>query len=170
MKEYATDKIRNLVLIGHGGTGKTSLAEAALFSQGYPVSATTLEPCQLIFVERERFLAQLSSSPELAIRLLVGLSAKLHHLVGRIEDLTLRDARGRLCNYLGAFIPESVTTGPTEVRLPVSQVALAQLLGITEETLSRSIRSLRKDGLLEADSRGNFIVEDADRFRRAYSI
>ncbi len=34
MKQYATDKIRNLVLLGHGGTGKTSLAEAALFVSG----------------------------------------------------------------------------------------------------------------------------------------
>ena len=34
MKEYATEKIRNLVLLGHGGTGKTSLAEAALFVSG----------------------------------------------------------------------------------------------------------------------------------------
>jgi elongation factor G len=34
MKDYATDKIRNVVLLGHGGTGKTSLAEAALFVSG----------------------------------------------------------------------------------------------------------------------------------------
>ncbi len=34
MKEYATQQIRNLVLLGHGGTGKTSLAEAALFTSG----------------------------------------------------------------------------------------------------------------------------------------
>src|SRR3970040_1863198 len=34
MKDYHTDKIRNLVLLGHGGTGKTSLAEAALFLSG----------------------------------------------------------------------------------------------------------------------------------------
>ncbi len=34
MKEYATEQIRNVVLLGHGGTGKTSLAEAALFSSG----------------------------------------------------------------------------------------------------------------------------------------
>src|SRR3979409_62975 len=34
MKEYATEKIRNLVLLGHGGTGKTSFAEAALFISG----------------------------------------------------------------------------------------------------------------------------------------
>jgi elongation factor G len=34
MKDYATDRIRNVVLLGHGGTGKTSLAEAALFTSG----------------------------------------------------------------------------------------------------------------------------------------
>jgi elongation factor G len=34
MKDYPTEKIRNIVLIGHGGTGKTSLAEAALFVSG----------------------------------------------------------------------------------------------------------------------------------------
>ena len=34
MKEYATDKLRNVVLLGHGSAGKTSLAEALLFSSG----------------------------------------------------------------------------------------------------------------------------------------
>jgi elongation factor G len=34
MKEYKTDQIRNVVLIGHGSTGKTSLAEAAAFASG----------------------------------------------------------------------------------------------------------------------------------------
>ena len=31
---YATDKIRNIALVGHGSNGKTSLAESMLFLTG----------------------------------------------------------------------------------------------------------------------------------------
>ena len=34
MKTYPTENIRNVVLVGHGGSGKTSLAEAMLFQTG----------------------------------------------------------------------------------------------------------------------------------------
>jgi elongation factor G len=34
MKEYETDRLRNVVLLGHGSAGKTSLAEAMLFASG----------------------------------------------------------------------------------------------------------------------------------------
>ena len=34
MKEYATDKLRNVALLGHGSSGKTTFAEALLFAAG----------------------------------------------------------------------------------------------------------------------------------------
>ena len=34
MKEYATEKLRNVALIGHNSTGKTTFTEALLFASG----------------------------------------------------------------------------------------------------------------------------------------
>ena len=33
-KEYTTDKIRNVVVLGHGGAGKTTLVDALCFTAG----------------------------------------------------------------------------------------------------------------------------------------
>ena len=33
MKGYSTDKIRNVILLGHGGCGKTTFLEAALLPE-----------------------------------------------------------------------------------------------------------------------------------------
>ena len=34
MKKYATEKLKNVCFMGHGGAGKTSLCEAMLFNSG----------------------------------------------------------------------------------------------------------------------------------------
>ena len=39
MKNYPTKNIRNILLLGHGGSGKTSLVEAMAFNAGASMKA-----------------------------------------------------------------------------------------------------------------------------------
>lgn len=43
MKVYTTDKIRNVALLGHSGSGKTSLAESMAFLAGLTKRAGTVD-------------------------------------------------------------------------------------------------------------------------------
>ncbi len=149
-------------------------AEAALFMKGYPASAECVEDAELLFVERVALLAQLAHDPEMALRMLGGMASKLSKLVHLVDDLTLRDARGRICRYLLVLADESSEGGsrstareeqPDVVRLPVSQTLLARLLGLTGETLSRTLKSLRDDGLVQPVSKGRLRLCNPEALR-----
>lgn len=129
-----------LAVLSKGNT----FAEAAVFMGGrYPASCQCLEDSELISVERDAILNVLSHDPELALRMMAGMALKLRRLVSMVEDLTLRDARGRLARYLTGLKGENGT-----LRLPTQQTVLARLLGLTGETLSRTFKALRDEGIL----------------------
>jgi len=154
----------------HVSLAGQSFAEAAVFQGNeYPANAACVEDSVLVFVERTALLQQLRHDPELALRMLAGMATKHHHLVRLVEDLTLRDARGRICRYLLGLLPPrpaQVTRCPT-IRLPVSQTLLARLLGLTGETLSRVLKALNNEGILELKGRGSLVVRNASLLQAA---
>lgn len=142
-----------------------TFAEAAVFmGGGYPAHAETLQDSDLLFVEREPFVRQLHRDPNLALRIMAGMAMKLRRMVAMVEDLTLRDARGRLCRYLAGLVPEGASA-PVTVKMPARQLLIARMLGITSETLSRTLKALKEEGLLEVGGSGRFLINDLTRLQ-----
>lgn len=126
------------------GAGQT-FAEAALFQGGgYPAFAEAVQDTDLLFVEREAFVQQIRRDPDLALRIVGGLAVKLRRMVHLVEDLSLRDARGRVARYLLT----QLEPGSEVVRLQASQAVLARLLGLATETFCRTLRTLKTEGVL----------------------
>jgi CRP-like cAMP-binding protein len=139
---------QTLMIMGPG----EPVGEVAVFSgEAYPASAQTLEPSETLYVPRQAFLDMVSREPEVAMRLLSALSARLRSFASLIEDLSLRDVAERLAAHLLSL----ATEGSTEqtIDLGVSKSQLSATVGTVPETLSRAFRQLSRSGAVETQGR-----------------
>lgn len=139
------------------GPGATFAEAAVIGGFACPAFAEAVEASQLALIPSDAFQAFLKSDHQGCIDLLAGLAGWLHHVVDLLEDLTLRDAAGRLARHL---IQHAGTGG--RVELPSMRKHLAGQLNLTPETLSRTLRRLDQDGCISAE-REAIIVVDAQR-------
>lgn len=122
-----------------------SFGEAAVI-RGFaaPVSAYAHADVECVCVAAPAFRALLEADHALCLEVMASMAGRVHQLVDLLEDMVLRDAAGRVARYLLA-LPDAEGW----LTLPVLKHELAAHLGLTSETLSRTLRRLVEHGLLE---------------------
>jgi len=139
-------------LVAQGG----SFAEALVFL-GRPclVNAQVLSDALLLSVARETIVTEIQRDGRLAMRMLAGLSRRLHGLVHDVQAYALQNGVQRVIGYLlrdqGA--EDCVSGEVLTVSLPVSKATVASRLSLTPEYFSRVLRELEEAGLIEVDKR-----------------
>lgn len=146
------------------GPGR-SFGEAAMFlERPYPVYAQCLADSVLLHVAQSAVFSALDASPAFARRMLAGLSARLHELVGDVEAYSMRSAAQRLVGYLLNLCATQARPEGAQVSLPTSKHVVASRLNLTPETLSRVLHMLASDGLISVQGR-SVIINDVERLR-----
>lgn len=147
-----------------------TFAEAVLFSGGarYPVSAVTLMPSVVVAIHSASFLKLLNSSNTLCLNLMAKLSQRLHWMVNEVDRLTLHNATFRLVCYLLSHLSED-ENDRRDVDLAVPKHVIASRLSITPETLSRSLKELSNQGLINLDGPQIDLV-DIEKLRQLISL
>jgi CRP/FNR family cyclic AMP-dependent transcriptional regulator len=139
-----------------------SIAEIPIFDGGpYPASAVAVEDTDLAFISRRDFNAYCLEHPEVALKVLSVVGARLRRLVGIIEELSFTTIRQRL---ISALIKLAQSEGKTtargiEFQLPSTHQELAHQLGTVRELISRNLMRLQAEGLLDVDAR-QIVVKD----------
>lgn len=141
------------------------LGETTLLT-GRPVdsSAVALEPAEVCAVSGRDMARLLRERPDVAIRMLATLSARLDSAEHQLSAVTGASVRARLA---GRLIELAEADGSATFRLPSTKKDLASFLGTTPETLSRRLHDLAAEGLIRLDSGGVVEVPDLERLRAA---
>jgi CRP/FNR family transcriptional regulator len=139
------------------------VAEAAIFdSMLYPASCMAIEDSTLIRISRKGFISLVKRHPELSLKMMSGYSKRLRQFVAKIEELTLKDIKTRLADYL--IENSRIEDGKNVCRLEYSKKELSSLLGTIPETLSRAFAFLKQKKLIiEKDNA--ILIPDPEKLR-----
>lgn len=113
-----------------------------------PHDVTALEAAEVLVVGPAAF-EELMRSHTFARAMSVLLSSRVRLLYGLVEDAMLRSISTRVARRLLALARGDATLArDARSVVPVSQEALAMMLGVTRQTLSRELKALARDGII----------------------
>lgn len=141
-----------------------SFGEALMFTdRPYFINAQALTDTVVLSVSKTTLLTEIGRDTRFCMRMLAGLSRRLHGLVSDVQAYALHSGVERVIGYLMRDLPDDVRLGkegeadpadrPQRVVLPVSKAAIASRLSMTPEYFSRVLHELEAKGLIEMDKR-----------------
>ncbi|MEI4803634.1 Crp/Fnr family transcriptional regulator [Bacillus sp. FJAT-51639] len=134
---------------------------AGFFQKGtFPAHAEILETVQLIVTPIADFEKILIQHPELCIKMFKVLGEKIVDLQNRLEEQILHDTYEqiimlllRLCKSNGVKMNNKYT-----LTSQFTNRELANMIGTSRETISRTINQLKRRNLIAIDENGYFII------------
>jgi len=127
--------------------------------------ATALDECRLCVFRHDDLEALIRTHPEIGLRMLSTVSERLSDTEHRLNALTSRDVESRLADYLLGL--PSTWRGPVAtVTLPLAKKDVASLLDTSPESLSRSLASLARQGLIVIGAGRSVSITQSDRLQR----
>lgn len=153
--------------IVHLAERQAVFGEASLFMASHPVTAVALKPSVLLRFSRAPFLAYMSRQPVLQGYVLEVMAGWMQQLIEKIDELTLCDGAQRLARYLVGLHEKSPYAGfvtAAQVELPTRKRDLATMLNMNQPSLSRILRQLQDQSLIEVKGR-RVVLKDLEALR-----
>lgn len=110
----------------------------------------SIEPCELLCIDRQPFLDFLEQNPRVAIKMLSALASRVRTLTALVEDTLFLNLPARLSKKLLdlASIYGRKTPDGVRIDLKLSQQELGDLVGTTRESINKQIRIWTSEGVL----------------------
>ncbi|MBI3754571.1 MAG: Crp/Fnr family transcriptional regulator [Deltaproteobacteria bacterium] len=117
----------------------------------YGNTAMAMDDCELCFIEKNAFFRIIEGHPSIAKKIIIALSKELDHAYSKIGSMGLMNAREKMAHLLYTLSKEYgvAENGKIKLNLSLSRLEIAEILGITQETAIRLLKSFKDDGIIE---------------------
>ncbi len=126
-------------------------------------TATALEPCELLVIQRRDLIPFLERHPRTAIKLLESQVARVRALSAQLEDRVFLNLQSRLAKKLlalsdnyGVERPDGIT-----IDLKLSQGDLGEMVGTSRESINKQLRAWVEDGVVKSE-KGYITIRNLD--------
>jgi CRP-like cAMP-binding protein len=128
-----------------------------LDQEPHAASVIATEDSRLLILHRDEFRRCIMEMPGVAFGLLRALLGRLRAADHRIGGLILLDVTGRVCHLLLQLADWS---GGDEIPKPPTHQVIAQMIGSSRETVSRTIKTMVDQGFLAVSKEGAITIKD----------
>ncbi len=173
-------RVRLYYLSAEGKTFTTATLEAGTFfgemmilgQSLYGKYAKAITPCTLCLISKDDVKTLLLGDLRISYRIVEMLGKRLAETERRLADMALKHIPARTASLLLLLADKKPTYQQNETASTVAHVEiactheeLAQMVGTQRETVTRVLKNLRTDGLIELH-RGRIVLLNADGLRK----
>lgn len=156
-----------LVVLALRGPGEHVGEMALLDGEPRSADAVTVEPCELLMLDRDQFLRCMGEQPQIALNMLASLTRRLREAANQVEGFRELDVLGRVAAVL-LELAEShgeIEDAGIRITLRVTQQELADRIGATRVSVNKALGRLKRVRAIRAES-GDLVVTNRGELQR----
>lgn len=139
------------------------LAEVIVFDkENYPATAIALNEVELFVIDSDKLSKIFLDYPQITVKIMKVMSGRLRRAQQNIRDFGLKDSKSRLASLLYHLAEKhGKESGENEISfsLFLTQQELANMIGTTRETVSRTLKNIEKKDIITT-SRKKIVIND----------
>ena len=121
--------------------------EVPMFTDSvFPAHCEATQESEILSISRATLLSMIDNDPRIAVNIIKLFAKRLKNFTLTIENLTLKNVTARFAVYLLHI--NNLKGNKNIFELDISKTLIADLLGISRETLSRTLNKMIKQNLI----------------------
>lgn len=166
VKQSVTSSDGHTLILKISQPGEILGLNAAIAEIPYETTAETGQPCQVNFVKRTDFLKFLTEHGEASMHAAIQVGHECQQAYQQLRSFTMSSSSQRMARLILEWSQEGSGAAATHgIKVALTHDEIAQIIGMSRETVTRTLASFRKQGIAKLHG-STLLIQDISVIHR----